>query len=422
MSFYNSYLSIGKQPADEIKELMQEFVNEGFETSNTYWTDIEIELEKGTLEFSTIPARINRILDYKTGTYISQDFRKLLFKDLDFKPDIGTRFFFDNNVWIIYSENNTRSLTSSAYVRRCNNTINTQDKYGNIHREPCFLSENLLNNNPTEDKVLTTTKGNRILYAQHNEWTKEYFSGLRFIIGTEAYKLISYADAKREQTYDPESVKMIVAYIDIDGNNEYDIIYDKNNNYIGVADYKEFNYEIKIPSITTGVVGQMGTISNEIFLDENKITEEVVWSSNNEEIATVNETTGEYEFLKIGQCNFYCALKNNPNYFSTMVVDSVEIVDNVYENILSPSVDYITLTGEVDYEIYELLNGNKTDTEFEITCENLSKKFYELKIKDGNSFSIKNLKENLTTFLLLKCENKRDGSTVETHIELGGLF
>ena len=139
MAFYDFYMQAVSNPKQAWKEGFQALVDDQFENASTVQYDVEEEDGFGTLKFHSIECRINSLVDAKTGQRVNDDYKKIIFPDLDKAPDLGTRYRFDNNIWIVFSTDNIKTDTSSAYLRRCNNVLTIEDKYGVIHHEPCYI-------------------------------------------------------------------------------------------------------------------------------------------------------------------------------------------------------------------------------------------------------------------------------------------
>ena len=131
MPYYDTFMNVNKHPAQRWRNQLQDTVDKVFENASTWWDDVWEEKEFGSdaLEtittneekrkelFNKIDIRITSLVDAKTGQRVNDDYKKLIYKDLDYKPKLGQRYFFDDNIWIIYSRDNIRKSSSSAYVR-----------------------------------------------------------------------------------------------------------------------------------------------------------------------------------------------------------------------------------------------------------------------------------------------------------------
>ena len=71
MSYYNSFVRINNPPSKEYREFYQELVNYSFENASTYYSDIGVEVEFGTLDFKPCDARITTLVDAKTGQRVN---------------------------------------------------------------------------------------------------------------------------------------------------------------------------------------------------------------------------------------------------------------------------------------------------------------------------------------------------------------
>jgi len=125
MNYYDSFMAVNGNPKDKWYEDFQEFQEQQFDDASTVQYDIEEEIEFGTLEFKPIRARLTTIIDVKTGQRNGDDFRKITFFDYTHRPAPGTRYRFDDNIWIVFATKNLKVSSSSVYVYRCNTTLNT---------------------------------------------------------------------------------------------------------------------------------------------------------------------------------------------------------------------------------------------------------------------------------------------------------
>ena len=219
----------------------------------------------------------------------------------------------------------------------------------------------------------------------------------------------------RTETFNPESIKLAKCYIDNDLVNEYD------NQALQVADYKNYNYTIDSVNELMGTVGDTGILTSTVSLDEEVVEEKVYWYSSDENIVSINKETGLYQMHNLGEATIYAKMANNENFYKKIFTKVSNQQLNIYKNVISPSVEYIPLNSTQEYEVYETLNGNKTDTKFEIIAIGMKDKYYNF-VTNGNTFKITNILQNQNNLLQIKCKNLRDNSNVELEIELGGLF
>ena len=413
--FYDSFMYYTKAPVDEFHSFEQELVNADFEYAPTWYNDIEKEIEFGSLKFEKINARVNQIMDSKVGDRINDDYRKLIFRDLNFKPALGSRYRFNNNIWIVYSTDNIKSIHSSCYVRRCNNTINVQDKYGNIHQEPCIVDIKPTKSGITEQEYMSTPVARQVLMYQYNQWTKPLFVNSRIMFNRQVYKIGSIMELDRTETFNENSINLVKCYVDNDLVNEYD------NEDLQVADYKNYNYSINVVSDLVGVEHSSGILQANVLLDKEQTNEAVFWYSSDDSVISINKETGEYQMLNSGNAIIYAKMANNENFYSKVNVEVSNEQLNIYKNIISPNTCYIPLNNTQEYQVCEILNGYATDTQFDIHVSGMKDKYFDFSQK-GNKFKITNKLQNDNNLLKVECKNLRDNSMVNLEIELGGLF
>jgi len=415
MSYYDTFLAINKSPKEFYLDQMQELVTESFNNSSTVQNDIEEEIAFGTLKFSLCEARITSLIDVNTGKRINDDVKKILFKDLGHTPILGTRYRFEDNIWITINTDNIKTATSSVYVQRCNSTLNSQDQYGNVHEEPCFVDFNVTASKRLIKASIDNPSGKIEVKCQLNDYTKNIGINDRFIFGGNVYKLKDISKPNRLQTFDKDSVTLLSFISDYDDIAKYDDL------ITGVADSKSYNYSIICQSDVKNIVGTSDTMKSIVYLDGKVVIQNVLWYSSNKDIVDIDETTGAYTLKAIGNCLVTCKMKNNINYFTTINIEVVSSIDNKYQNIITPNTEYITLNQVQNYEVYEYNNGIKTDTTFTITNSDAPVSNYIFK-STNNTFSVTNLKCTDDILLKVSCKNNKTLELVTILIELGGMF
>jgi hypothetical protein len=161
----------------------QSVINEQFELSPTVFT-IQEEVDLGSGVLTDVRARVNRAISAYTGKNIGNDFKNLLFKDINHPLQMGQKFYFDNNFWIVYNIESIKNLAASCIVRRCNSQLRWLDINGIRQSEPCAFEYDL---SRTNDKINLDNpvlpEGNISIYCQLNEKTKYIKANQRFIFG-----------------------------------------------------------------------------------------------------------------------------------------------------------------------------------------------------------------------------------------------
>ena len=208
---------------------------------NRKWVDIETT--PGAEEYSPLDVVVQTIKSDK-GESISDDWYRLVFKDCQRVVRIGTRYRFahesnvnvpdiQKNIWIALNQTQL-SPTASQTVCRCNGTIGSLyiDANGNKirHYEPVIQPDKLSGWGAGKNEVAVDINGTKVLIAQFNKYTQQYFINQRFFIDTNAYtrenqpvyKIINIVRSNTLTTYDPTDVGIVRIYYELDQIGEKD--------------------------------------------------------------------------------------------------------------------------------------------------------------------------------------------------------
>ena len=420
MAYYDTFIKSTPTPKEDWINTLQERVKQSFTNSSTVQYDIEEEIGIGTLEFKPILARVTQLVDAKSGQRINDDYRKITFSDFNHKPLVGTRYRFDNNIWIAFSTDNIKTVTSALYVRRCNNVMSTQDNYGNIHREPIYIDYKVTENQLYRNYSIDVPNGRIYIQCQLNKYTQNININDRFIFGGDAYRIRERSTFDRRYTFEKDSSYTVSYYAEYDNIGEFD------NLELEIANYKEYNYSIESNSVIQNKVGFKNKMIATVYLDKEKVDEPIIWKSTDESVAIIDSNTGEYEFVGVGNCQFICSMINKPDVTFTTEISVVAKLEEQYEDIISPEVNVVKLNNTVVYTIYEYLNGVQTDTAFYIQAFDVPNRNYRLTILNSNSFSVTNLKTYDIPLRIICTNSKRKDENGEPikdviYIRLGGI-
>lgn len=414
MNYYDTFIYSYVSPSKKWRDGLQYFVDKEFDNASTYYEDVEEEIDFGSLVFKPIRVRVTTIVDAKTGQRVNDDYKKLIFPDLSYNPTLGTRYRFENNIWITFSTDNIKTDTSSVYIRRCNNVMKIQDRYGNIHVEPIYIDYKVTENQIFKNYTMDVPSGRIWFQCQKNKYTKDININDRFMFGNDVYKVRERSRFDRRFTFDENSSYTISYYADYDNKSDAD------NEVIGIANYKVYNYHIEAIESISNIVGYEDKLNVSVYLDDNLIEEDLVFQSTDESIATIDED-GNYKFLNEGKCQFICQMKNKIDVSHIINISVEKEIIKEYNDVLLPEIDTIKLNETVEYTIYEYLNGKETDTGFTITAKGLTKKNYIIEFVNENTFRITNLKPSQQN-LEISCVNKRNDNITKAIIRLGGMI
>lgn len=405
MSYYDSFVALTTSPSQKWRNDMQEAINQRFDNASTYWEDVGEEQEFGTLFFKDINARITTIVDAHTGQRNNDDYRKIIYPDCDHKVTVGMRYKFNDNIWIIYSANNIRTDTASAYARRCNNTMNFEDRYGYVHEEPCYIDYKSTETQLTASDNMQVPSGRIEVRCQLNEWTKNVNIDNRFIFGGDVYRIRYISKFDRQSTFDKDSDKLLLFYADYDNKSSND------NFELNIADYKKYDYKVLCDTAITNKVGTTGKISATATLDDVPVEENVIFENyEHSDIINLSED-GNYELLAEGECKILARMKNAPIYRT--VID-VKVGDFKEEPIVIPSAPVILVNNQVTYTV-----EYSEPLTIEIRTE-APRNSYKYRKKD-NTITIKNMQQSDEPLYIVY---HNDDNTVngEYKIILGGIL
>ena len=87
-------------PKNEYISAFQALLNEQFKLSPTYQI-VQRETTIGSGSFVDIDVRVNRSINTQTGAKLGDDYKTLLFRDLNQADTLGHLYYFDENYWLI---------------------------------------------------------------------------------------------------------------------------------------------------------------------------------------------------------------------------------------------------------------------------------------------------------------------------------
>ena len=192
--------------------------------------DIEQETGIGTEEYFPLQVVVQSVRDDK-GTKVSDDWRRLVFKDIHYNVRLGTRYRFaincnpelpteEKSIWIGVNQDSV-SPTAQQVVARCNGTLGSiyvaEDGTKSYHYEPVVQTTELKSATTAFNDVAVDPRGQLIIIAQHNKYTKDYYINQRFVIGYDrVYKVSNIIKTGSLATYNPYDVGVMQLYLEMD--------------------------------------------------------------------------------------------------------------------------------------------------------------------------------------------------------------
>ena len=197
---------------------------------------IEQETGIGTEEFFSIEVVVQTVRN-DSGEKVSEDWRRLVFRDIKYPTRIGNRYRFamdlnpetpveKQSIWLATNEGNVIT-TASQVVQRCNGTLGSiyvnEKGEKTYHYEPVVQTTKLQSVSTSFSEVAVDPRGQLTIIAQHNQYTKDYYINQRFVIGYDrVYKIKNIIKTGSLATYDPYDVGVIEIYLDMDQIGEKD--------------------------------------------------------------------------------------------------------------------------------------------------------------------------------------------------------
>ena len=412
----------GGDPKNQYVELFQKTLDEQFYNASNWWT-IQEESVIGSKEYENIDVRIAHVINAETGLKLGDDWKTLLFQNVNHNIELGKHYLFDNNIWITVNIEVEKNLTGTCTIRRANNTLRWIDEpTGAFYEEPCSIEYMVKEprNYATAGSPFMTPGGFIHIEMQFNERSNLIKQNQRFLFGNPehwtCYKVIGTGinDFRNNKTFDKLSAKILTLDLVADFvNPELDDIIE------GIADVNTNLYTIFInKSSIEGAPLDTYQLLTDITYNGRTAEREVEWESSDVDIATVS-SSGLVTFNEAGSCEIQAKIKGNPA-FSVCQVEVTVTPEIINDIVISPNINYILEGSEKQFSVYLYTNGVQQADVFTVQCNpnSVPSKNYEFEQIDGNHFRIKNkIKEN-ASYLTIQCSS---GLNVETfNISLRG--
>lgn len=400
----------GNDPKQQYIDLFQQTLNEQFYNSSSWWT-IQEETGIGTEKYANMDVRINHVINAETGLKLGDDWKTVLFPDLNHQLDLGLRYIFDNNTWIVINTEVIKNIAATCTIRRCNNTLRWIDEStGVYYEEPCAIE--YLVKEPrdyiTQGSPFPTPGGFLHIIVQLNERSGKINENQRFLFGNPehwtCYKVTGTGinDFTNVTTYDNTSAHILT--LDLIANFLNEELDDIIN---GICDVRTNVYHVTLNSgsISGSPTGTIQLNANVIY-NGDSVTRAIEWKSSNPAVASVSGSSGStlVAFNANGNCTITASVYGNPASDTCWVTVSASPTMN--NNILiNPNTNYILEGTNRTYSVYLYENNIKSSGSFVITCSgsNVPSTSYIFTQTDGNHFKVTNILKDLTSHLTVQC-------------------
>jgi hypothetical protein len=161
----------------------QSLLNDQFDVATDVF-DILEETPFASGSYVTSHVRITSAIDPLTQEKLGDDWKRILFKDINHEISVGEKFYFSENYWLTINAELIKSLTASCTVRRCNNQLRWMDTSGSILTEDCCIEYSYKNPKDSTSTNAFIIPGAYIrIYAQLNSKTRTIQDNQRFLFG-----------------------------------------------------------------------------------------------------------------------------------------------------------------------------------------------------------------------------------------------
>lgn len=389
------------------KEDFQALLDNQFENSSTFQT-IEEETFFDSKEYQNINVRIVHVINTETGEKVGDDWKNLLFKDINQPVYLGRYYRFDNNYWLTVNVDAIKSLTKTVTVRRCNNVLRWIDNNGRYHEIPCYLDRKILENRnySTAGSSFVLPSGIIEVTTQLNNETNLIQPNQRFLFGNPgnwtAFKVQGggVSNFDNLSTIDNSSVGLLKLTMGVDfENNETD------NFELGIAEYYQYRYTISFSNFS-GNVGESIVLNPIVKLNGEIVQRNFQWIIEDEDILSIDENNVA-TFIEEGTTNLRCQLFENRFVYVDVVATSSETPISEFEIQIDRNENFIFEGDTETFSVGLYENGVLQPDTFTFTLvpNTVPSSNYVFIIVDNNTFTIKNIKRFLTDTLDVRCDS-----------------
>lgn len=397
--FYETMVNSGyiKQPNEYYRSLQQAFVDSQWDNTSAKTPEsgglIEEQSDIGSDVYDEIEAWVApTVADVSSGSKDSNDFLKMIFRDITHTAKRGQYYRFDGNYWIVHTYNQFNSLTQYVGVRRCNNWLRVIDPAdGSIYEQPCVVGYDMSSPSIQVNSSVITPNNHATITTQGNDKALRLFKlNTRFIISGRPFKLYAYQNALSYSATDEQPT-----YLELDL--YLDEVHDGDDFERGVAYNGDYDYTVEIYSSDLNEpVNSTNTLRAGVKLNGSLVdNKQVKWASSDDSIVKITSQDGlrcGYQCLSEGETTITATLDDNPDAYDTITITVTSQGANDYKLIvvgLPPKIkQYQSVTAEIKVS-YNGMMMNPADSAV-VVPENSAE--YFTVAKDNNKYTFTCLK------------------------------
>lgn len=413
-SFYDAYLTIATDPSDTYKNDQQAFINAQFANTPSVYT-VEEELIFGTQTFTNLEARITHVINPKTGENQGDDYRNIIFKNVDIQKGLGIRYRFDNNIWLTINSDYYKYTTANSILRRCNNVVKFYDEDGALIQEPCILDYGLTSTQFDFDEAINIDAGKKYLIMQNNDSSSKIDVNRRFIFNGKAFKVEQVERFLNNETFDSDTVPLLYIKTMKDQESDQD---DLVNNIANAFD-TIYTVEIDQGNISQSI-GYTAQLTAVVKLNDEVVDRDLAWASSDDLICTV-DSNGNIEMIADGVCSIAATLEGNTSVNDSINIEVTATPASNIEVRIENNITEILKNTTQPYTVFKFDNNVQQVDTFSYALSGADSSSYVFTNIDGNNFSVKSLKFDYTK-LKVTCTSNVDSSVGEIEIQLKNAF
>lgn len=385
LPFFENGLSNGviQTPNNYFRDQQQAAINQNWDCTSAKYT-IKQQVDFGSNTYNDIEVWIDYVVGLGSrGTTNGDDFRQLIFKDIDYQVKRGLYYYFDNNYWITYFSDEYASLSKDAGVRRCNNVMRIVDpENGSIFTIPCVIDYDMTSPSQQVSSYVITPNNHATVMVQGNSDTLRLFKlNTRYIFGGRPFKLLAYQNTLIDDSIAPTPTLL---YLDL----YLDELHAEDDIANQLADNSAYVYTIEIDSMNMELInGATGSLTASVSLNGEEVNREIVWSSSDSNIVSI-DSNGNYQVVGTnGQsCIITAMLQGNTNVTSSIQINVVESEVLQAKVILEPIFDNIRQYESIDFKVQASYGGkiyNPNTISLSLSQNNIIASNEYLSIKDN---------------------------------------
>lgn len=395
-------------PKETYRNLLSETLRKQFYNA-TDWYTIEEETALRSGVYQNVDVRVNDVVNPTTGDNVEDDYKKILFQELDHSVNLARMYRFDSNYWITINVDKIKTLFQTVLIKRCNNVLRWIDEEtGALYEVPCSITYLIKENRDysTAGSAVVVPSGMIECLFQVNNISSKIKPNQRFLFGNQlnwtAYRVEGGGinNFNNQQTTDNDSAALGRLSLATDYVNKQtdDIIN-------GIANAYDNIYSISLSQTSiSGQATQTVQLLATVLLNGETVSRNVTWNSSNTSIATVS-SSGLVTFVATGTATITAKLENNSTVTTTCTATVVgSPVDN-YVVIASPDKNYVLESQEQTWSVYLYKNGTQQSDAFTFSLDSngIPSSNYTYTVLGSNSFKIKNNKRYLGDVLEVSC-------------------